>query len=106
MPLLAFACKGILQRQNNRNTMKPALWFKIVFVLVVSTAINAFSWPTYDPFNYTPGQEVYGQTDTNTGDFWQGIDTGATPNVNAVAIVNQSLTYPGLPASPGYSFIL
>jgi hypothetical protein len=105
MPLLAVACKGIFATSKLSNTMKTALWFKIVFVLVVGSAINAFSWPTYDPFNYPPGQEVWGQTDTNTQDYWQGIDTGANAN-NAVSIVNQSLTYPGLPASPGYSFIL
>ena len=83
--------------------MKTAPWFKIVFLLVFGSALNAFSWPTYDPFNYTPGQEVWGQTDTNTGDYWQGIDTGANMN-NAVSIVNQSVSYPGCPPALGIRF--
>src|ERR1700688_203990 len=85
--------------------MKTAVLSKIVCWLLFSAAIQAFAWPTYEPFNYPPGQTVWGRYDTNTQDLWWEIDSGANAN-NAVAIVNQSLTYPGLPASPGYSFIL
>jgi len=85
--------------------MKTSLLSKIVFLWLVSAAINAYSWPVYDPFNYTPGQELWGQYNTNTQDYWNGIDTGAS-TANAVIITTNVVTYPGLPASPGYSFIL
>jgi Concanavalin A-like lectin/glucanases superfamily/Immunoglobulin domain/Legume lectin domain/Immunoglobulin I-set domain len=85
--------------------MKNASLCRIVLLLVFSAALHAFSWPVYEPFNYPPGQTVWGQYDTNTQDYWMEIDSGASAP-NAISIVNQSLTYPGLPASPGYSFLM
>lgn len=85
--------------------MKIALRFKIAFLVVFSAAINAFAWPIYEPFNYPPGQTVWGQYDTNTTDVWWELDSGAS-GANAQIVVNQSVTYPGLPASPGYSMLL
>jgi hypothetical protein len=67
--------------------------------------MKSFSWPVYDPFDYTTGQTVWGQYDTNTQDYWMEIDSAASA-ANAIIIANQAVTYPGLPASPGYSFLL
>jgi hypothetical protein len=40
--------------------------FGLVFLFC--GAMKSFSWPVYDPFDYTPGQTVWGQYDTNTQD--------------------------------------
>lgn len=92
----------------NPSPMKNLLLCKLVCLLVLGAASHAFSWPVYDPFNYPPGQELWGKYDTNTQDYWEGIDTGAATNLNAVDIVSPPvpLTYPGLPYSPGYAILL
>jgi hypothetical protein len=84
--------------------MKKLLLPILGLLFLLCGATRVLSWPTYDPFNYTPGQTVWGRT-TPTGDLWYEIDSGAS-SLNAIIIANQSLTYPGLPASPGYSFLL
>ncbi len=85
--------------------MKTAFLSKALLFVVLFAAINAFSWPVYDPFNYPIGQTIWSQFDTNTGDQWYEIDSGANGN-NAIDVANVSVTYPGLPASAGYSMIL
>ena len=64
-----------------------------------------FSFPIYDPFNYTPGQTLWGQTDSN-GDYWWEIDSGQVSPPNAILTTGVPVTYPGLPASTGNSIIL
>jgi hypothetical protein len=85
--------------------MKKLLLPILGLVLLLSSTMKSFSWPVYDPFDYPPGQTVWGQFDTNTSDYWNEIDSGAN-SANAIIIANQSLTYPGLPAGFGYSFLL
>jgi len=59
--------------------MKKILLFVLGAIIALFGTMKSFAWPTYDPFNYTPGQTVWGQFDTNTGDLWYEIDSG-TPS--------------------------
>jgi hypothetical protein len=85
--------------------MKKLLLPILGLVFLLCGATRLFSWPVYDPFNYPVGQTVWSQYDTNTQDQWYEIDSGAS-SANAVIITNNVLTYPGLPAAAGYSFLL
>ncbi len=75
----------------------------IMFLLCGVTRLLSF--PIYDPFNYTPGQTLWGRTDAN-GDFWWEIDSGQVSPPNAITVTGVPVNYPGLPASTGNSIIM
>jgi hypothetical protein len=73
------------------------------FFCAAILSVSAF--PVYDPFNYTPGQPLWGQTGPN-GDYWWEIDSAQTSPPNAILTTAVPVNYPGLAASPGNSVIL
>jgi hypothetical protein len=94
-----------VQKKLEDFCMKKSLQPLLAIAFVFSCAMMASAFPVYDPFNYTPGQTLWGQTDAN-GDYWWEIDSGGTAP-NAIDVVSFSgLTYPGLPASAGNAILL
>ncbi|HEX3720704.1 MAG TPA: immunoglobulin domain-containing protein [Verrucomicrobiae bacterium] len=84
-----------------RKTLASVIF--VSFFLAAITKLSAF--PIYDPFDYAPGQHLWGQTDPN-GDYWWEIDSGQTSPPNAIVATSVPVTYPGLPAGAGNSIIL
>jgi hypothetical protein len=87
------------------KSMKKLLLPILGIVFLLCGATRLFSFPVYDPFNYTPGTTLWGQTDGN-GDFWWEIDAGQVSPPNAIINTSVAVNYPGLPASAGNSIIL
>jgi hypothetical protein len=78
---------------------------RLVVLLFLAGTLRLSAFPIYDPFNYTPGHTLWGQTDGN-GDYWWEIDSGQVNPPNAILATAVPVTYPGLPASAGNSIVL
>jgi hypothetical protein len=74
----------------------------ILFSLLCLVSVSAFALADYDPFNYTVGANLMGQTDSTDGQVWYQAGANTTLTTQPT-ISSGSLSISGLAASSGNS---